>query len=104
MIRDGEGASALTLWPNSRPGRRPPCATLEDDTFRSWVEQQRRPRYRDASASYWPHSDGGYPEDPRYERATDGAVDIGMFVSDGLYGAVTIDSATLEVLGRRLPR
>ena len=78
---------------------------LSDDTFRTWVESRKaRPRSWDPFASYWPNIYGEYPDDPRYERATDGAVNIGMFVGNGPYGEVTIDMATLEVLGWRWDR
>ncbi len=78
---------------------------LSDDTFRTWVETRKaRPHSWDPFASYWPNDDGVYPDDPRYERATEGTVDIGMFVGNGPYGEVTIDLATLEVLGWRWDR
>lgn len=76
---------------------------LSDDTFRTWVETRTaRPRSWDPYASYWPNDDGVYPDDPRYEGATEGTVDIGMFLGNGPHGEVTIDLATLEVLGSKL--
>jgi hypothetical protein len=76
-------------------------AALSDDVFRAWVERQRKPRWWEPKAMFWPGDGGGYPSDRRYERATEGAVDIGMF-GPGPVGEVTIDTATLEVLGRHL--
>jgi hypothetical protein len=74
-------------------------AALGDDRFRAWVDRQRRPRHWDTFASYWPNGSGDYPPDRRYERATEGAVDIGMFAGDGRRRLVTIDTTTLDVLG-----
>ena len=76
---------------------------LTSGSFRTWVESRKaRPRSWDPYAIYWPNDDGQYPDDPRYERATEGAVDIGMFIGNGPHGEVTIDTTTLEVLGRKL--
>ena len=76
---------------------------LSDDSFRTWAETRTaRPRSWDPYAIYWPTDDGVYPDDPRYEGATEGTVDIGMFVGNGPPGEVTIDLATLEVLGSKL--
>jgi hypothetical protein len=76
---------------------------LADDTFRTWVEtRSARPRSWDPYASYWPNDEGVSPDDPRYERATEGTVDIGMFLGNGPHGEVTVDLATLQVLGSKL--
>lgn len=78
-------------------------AALSSESFRTRVETRKAsPRSRDAYASYWPNDDGDYPDDPRYAGATEGAVDIGMFVGNGRYGEVTVDAATLEVIGAKL--
>ncbi len=92
----GETGTAVPIGPYAD-------IALSDDSFRTWVETRKlQPRSWDPYASYWPNDDGVYPDDPRYEGATEGTVDIGMFVGNGPQGEVTIDLATLEVLGSKL--
>jgi hypothetical protein len=82
-------------------------AALADVAFATWLEEQPVERWINPSVTFWTTDDGRQlPPGPGYARATDGAVDVGLFVLGNgaeAYGMVTLDAATLEVLGRRLP-
>jgi hypothetical protein len=78
-------------------------AALSSGWFRHWIETRKAPPLSwHPYAFHWPNDEGVYPDDPRYAGVTDGAVDIGMFVGNGPHGEVTVDAATLEVLGREV--
>ena len=72
-------------------------AALGDAKFRAWLDDQGEPEWWDPFAIYW---EGRLPQAKRYEGATDGAVDIGMFAPRR--GEVVVDIPTLEILGRKL--
>lgn len=77
---------------------------LSEPRFAEWLEEQPVESWINTHSTAWPNEEGRYPRDPCYQRATDGALDIGLFRDVDLtveYGAVTLDLPSGEVLGVR---
>ena len=81
-------------------------AALADGQFRDWLSRQPIDRWINPGVTFWPNNAGQYPRDPIYANASNGAVDVFLFVSgrDGrtTRGDITLDAATFAVLGRHL--
>jgi hypothetical protein len=81
-------------------------AALLDPAFKDWLNRQPIDKWINTGVAFWPNSDGQYPADPIYAKATTGAVDVYLFVSgrDGgtRKGDITFDASTFAVLGRHL--
>jgi hypothetical protein len=77
---------------------------LAEPRFAEWLEQQPVETWINTHAAAWPNEDGEYPPDPCYERATDGALGIGLFrdvEQTTQFGEVTLDIPSGELLGVR---
>lgn len=77
---------------------------LANEAFHDWLNEADSSSWINTSVTFWPNEEGEYPARPEYEKATTGAVDVGLF-RDGpefeTYGGVIIDTGTGEILGTR---
>jgi hypothetical protein len=77
---------------------------LAEPRFAEWLDQRPADTWINTHSVAWPNEDGDYPPDPCYERATDGALDIGLFREvPGVFeaGSVSLDLPSGDVLGVR---
>jgi hypothetical protein len=77
---------------------------LAEPRFAEWLEQRPAETWINTHSTAWPNEEGRYPADPCYERATDGALDIGLFREvPGVFefGSVSLDLPSGELLGVR---
>lgn len=78
--------------------------TLAEPRFAEWLEQRPPDTWINTHSVAWPNEEGEYPPDPCYERATDGALDIGLYREvPGIFefGSVSLDLPSGELLGVR---
>jgi hypothetical protein len=77
---------------------------LAQPRFADWLDNRPVTSWINTDVVDWPNDDGEYPARPPYDRATQGAIDIGLFRWDeelGEFGGVTLDLPSGELLGFR---
>jgi hypothetical protein len=77
---------------------------LAQPRFIDWLDDRPVSSWINTHVMDWPNERGEYPARPPYERATQGAVDIGLFRHDeeyGEFGGVILDLPSGELLGFR---